>query len=132
MAAHVGDSRVYLLHRRRHELARLTQDHTLGAEWTAWGIPAAEMLTEQEAGTLTQAIGATRKVNPRPATARWEPGDVVMICTDGVSDRVDDDEIATVLLLAGDLGDAARRLVRRARELGGWDDATAVLVRRVA
>ena len=65
------------------------------------------------------------------ATARWRPGDVVMICTDGVSDRVDD-EIATVLLLAGDLGDAARRLVQRARDLGGWDDATAVLVRRVA
>ena len=55
-----------------------------------------------------------------------------MICTERVFHRIDDDELATGLLLARDLSETARRLVRKAGELGGWDDAAAVLVRRVA
>jgi serine/threonine protein phosphatase PrpC len=60
--AHVGSSRVYLLRRERRVLDRLTDDHTLLAASQLWGVPCGETATGRDARTLTQAIGATRKV----------------------------------------------------------------------
>jgi PPM family protein phosphatase len=130
--AHVGSSRVYLLRRERRVLDRLTQDHTLLAASQLWGVPCGETATGRDARTLTQAIGATRKVDPSPAMASWEPGDIAMLCTDGVCDPVEPEELGALLLRRGALDDIAQRVVQRARDCGGCDDATAVLVRRVS
>jgi protein phosphatase len=129
---HVGNSRVYLLRRERRTIVRLTDDHTVLSDSELWGMPRNGAPSKNDARTLTQAIGATRTVSPVPLSERWAPGDVALLCTDGVSDHVEPEEMAERLLMGGNLRDLAQRLVQRARASEGHDDATVLLVRRLA
>jgi serine/threonine protein phosphatase PrpC len=129
---HVGNSRIYLLSRERRTIVRLTDDHTVLCASQLWGVPRKEAPSRNDARTLTQAIGATRAVSPVPVVERWAPGDVALLCTDGVSDHVEPEEMAERLLMGGNLRDLVQRLVQRARASEGHDDATALLVRRLA
>ena len=131
--AHVGSCRVYLLRRTRPGFVQLTNDHTvLAASELSGTPPSSAEQRASDARTLTQAIGATRQVKPAPVVKRWEPGDVALLCSCGLSAHVRSDEIAATLFLADDLGDAARCLVHRAQDAGRRDDATVVLVRRIS
>ncbi|APR86221.1 Protein serine/threonine phosphatase PrpC, regulation of stationary phase [Minicystis rosea] len=127
----VGDSRVYLFRPRTGRLARLTQDDTVLAEALARGVPLEVVATRPDAHALTRAIGTERAIELWPLALRWRPGDVLLICTDGLTDRVDDGTIARTLGVGGDLAAAAQCLVRRSSTVGGEDNATVVLARRV-
>ena len=127
---HIGDSRIYLLRARDGRLVQLTEDDTVAGEALRRGVPAESVGRLPDAAKLTQLLGVTRAFNPEPFVRRWEPGDTVLLCTDGVSDYLDADVLANVVLDVGDLGVAAQRLVAQAIEIGGQDNATVVLVHR--
>lgn len=127
--AHIGDSRVGLVRRRDGRLRPLTVDHTVLCE--ALGADADPELAE----TLPNALALTRVLGRKPSVApslnrtRWEPGDVVILCTDGLTDRVKPHVIERVLADTTDLEQAGRRLIDGSNEAGGQDNATVVLLR---
>lgn len=124
---HVGDSRAYLL--RDGALEQLTEDHSLVAELVRSG-----RLTPDEAGThphrsvITRALGTDAEVAVDVLALPAQPGDVFVLCSDGLSSMVADDAIRDVLEQhADDLGEAARVLVDAANAAGGEDNITVVL-----
>jgi protein phosphatase len=126
--AHVGDSRAYLL--RDSELTRLTRDHTLVDELVRRG-----ELTEQEAAEHPQRSIITRALGPEPDididlhTHRMQAGDVLLLCSDGLTGMISEEEVAQILDGAASLGDAGRALVQAANEAGGRDNITVILFR---
>ncbi len=126
--AHVGDSRAYLL--RDGELTRLTRDHTLVEELVRRG-----ELTEQEAAEHPQRSIITRALGPEPDidvdlhTHRVHAGDVLLLCSDGLTGMIGEDDVEQILGQARSLRDAGRALVDAANEAGGRDNITVVLFR---
>ena len=124
---HVGDSRAYLL--RDGELAQLTDDHSLVGEMVREG-----RLTPQEAAAhphrsiLSRALGTEPSVRIDEFAAGLRPGDVLLLCSDGLSGVVADDVLARHLA-GDDPAAAARGLIREARTQGGPDNITAVVLR---
>lgn len=130
---HVGDSRAYLW--RDQTLRRLTEDHTLVA-----GLIRDGQLTEEAArrhpqrALLTRALGAGPDVEPFSVTvpAVFGPGDRLLLCTDGVTSVLTDEQLAAALRDPGPPGDVATALVQLALAHGGQDDTSAVVVEAAA
>jgi protein phosphatase len=127
--AHVGDSRAYLI--RNGQLSRLTNDHSWVFEQVQAG-----MLTEAEAekhplrNVITRALGGALSVNPDAAEVESRPGDVYLLCSDGLTGMVPEDEILRVVSdSSGDIEKACQELIDMANERGGLDNVTAILVR---
>lgn len=122
---HVGDSRLYLL--RDGELRQLTEDHSLVSELVKNGsITAEEALTHPHRNILTRAVGTDDHIKVDTGGLTLEAGDRLLLCTDGLTNMLADDEIRAVL--AGEGQAAAAELVRRANAAGGLDNVTAVVV----
>jgi PPM family protein phosphatase len=124
---HAGDSRCYRF--RDGVLTRLTDDHTFLNEQLQKGVPREIAEAVPFGDVLTRAVGIHERLD---VTARFEPvlpGDLFLLCTDGLSKPVEREEIAAILAEAGDLGAAAERLVLRANDRGGPDNVTVVLAR---
>jgi PPM family protein phosphatase len=125
LVANVGDSRAYLL--RGGELRQLTEDHSVAAELVRLG-----RLEEDEGQehpgrhVLTRALGVDRDVAPDLIDVAPEPDDRLLLCSDGLSNELDDEEILA-LLRVGTPSDAARSLVAAANAHGGLDNVTAVV-----
>jgi PPM family protein phosphatase len=124
---HVGDSRAYLL--RKGSIEQLTTDHSLVAELVESGV-----LTPEEAerhpqrSAITRALGTEATVEVDGFTVVAEPGDVFLICSDGLSSMLSDDEMAAAIEGSnGDPHDAADALIRAANDRGGEDNVTVVL-----
>ena len=127
--AHVGDSRVYRL--RNGDLAQVTSDHSLVQELIDRGFFTPE---EAEANTpknlVTRALGIDEKVDVDVQQQATKPGDIYLLCSDGLNDMVDDEEIRLTLgKYSGNLVEAAHELVRLANESGGKDNISVVLAR---
>ena len=127
--AHVGDSRAYLI--RDNQLSRITNDHSWVFEQVQAG-----MLTEAEAekhplrNVITRALGGALQVSPDASEIEARPGDVYLLCSDGLTGMVSEDEILKVVTQNdGDLKKACHQLIDIANEHGGLDNVTAVLVR---
>ena len=124
--AHVGDSRAYLL--RQDELSQLTEDHTVAAEYVAMG-----QLSAEEAGShpqrhmLTKTLGLTRFVNVDEYKVDLSRGDRILLCSDGLTEMVDDMTIARTLS-SGSPDEVVWKLVELANEAGGVDNITVVVV----
>ncbi len=125
---HVGDSRIYL--RRKGRLAPLTADHSLVAEAVLRReLEPEEARAHPHRSVITRALGVRPELEPDSAELRVEPGDVFLLCTDGVCAQLGDEEIARILdHFPADLEAAARALIGRANARGGDDNATVVLV----
>jgi PPM family protein phosphatase len=125
---HVGDSRAYVL--RDGELKRLTKDHSLVEELRRQG-----RLTEEQAeehpqrSIITRALGPEPKVNVDTMTFPARDGDVFLLCSDGLTTMVGDEEIREILVGARSLRSAVNRLVEAANRGGGRDNITAVAFR---
>jgi PPM family protein phosphatase len=125
---HVGDSRAYLL--RAGSLTQLTADHSLVAEHVRRGI-----MTPQEAETsqlqsvLMKALGIEEQVQADADEQILLEGDILLLCSDGLTRMVTDPEIASTLLTVEPAHDAAKRLVELANDYGGEDNVTAIVVR---
>lgn len=124
---HVGDSRAY--HLRGAELRRLTRDQTLGAYMLEQRAMSEQQI--ERAGynnVLTSAVGS-QDMTPVVGVLDLAPEDTLLLCTDGLTMHVPDDEIGAVLAEPGDPEERCRELVERALAAGGRDNVTAIVVR---
>jgi PPM family protein phosphatase len=125
---HVGDSRAYRLRGGRFE--QLTDDHSLVADLVRSG-----RLTPEEAdvhpqrSVITRALGTDPEVDVDTFTVPAERDDLFLLCSDGLTTMVDDDEIRDLVSRAGDLDQAGKGLVKAANKAGGEDNITVVLFR---
>jgi serine/threonine protein phosphatase PrpC len=127
LVAHVGDSRAYLL--RGGELRQLTIDHTLMQRLIDEGrLRPEDAATHPQRSVIVRAIGAAADIAPDRLTIELEPGDRLLLCSDGLSSLVATDEIAAALAGSPDPQVAADRLVELANAAGGVDNVTAVVV----
>jgi protein phosphatase len=127
--AHVGDSRAYLL--RDGSLEQLTTDHTVVGELVRRGrLTPAQAAIHPERSILTRAVGLDPTVPvDLPDLLELRAGDQVLLCSDGLTEAVDDGRIAELLATAGDGDAACRSLIDAANAAGGPDNITVVLLR---
>ena len=127
LIVHVGDSRAYLLRARR--LHRLTRDHTFAQMLVDCGqLEPSEVERSGVRHVLTNALGgSTEAVDVDVDLARLENGDRVLLCSDGLTDLVDDETIRRVLLDSPTATDACSALVTLALDRGGRDNVTVIV-----
>lgn len=124
---HVGDSRAYVY--RDGELHQITQDHTLVAELVTRGEVTAEKAAEHRLRhVVTNVIGGPEAgVRVEAHKLNLQPGDRILLCTDGLTEMLSDDQIKTVLTGESDPEQACTRLIAQANEHGGTDNITVIL-----
>jgi serine/threonine protein phosphatase PrpC len=126
--AHVGDSRAYCL--RDGRLERLTDDHSLVDELIRQGrLTPEEAVEHPQRSVITRALGPEGTVEVDTRSVRARAGDVYLICSDGLTTMIGEDQIAAVLLAHPRLPDAGEALIAAANEAGGRDNITVVLLR---
>jgi protein phosphatase len=126
--AHVGDSRAYRM--REGELSQLTRDHSLVAELERSGQITPEAAEHHpQRSIITRALGPEPDVEVDTYTLAGREDDVFLICSDGLTSMISDDEVASIVRSAGSLGEAAEALVRAANQSGGKDNITVILFR---
>ena len=123
----VGDSRAYLL--QQGELEQLTEDHSLVEQLVREGqLTPEEAQVHPQRSIITRALG----LDPEVEVDSWEltpyRGDRILLCSDGLTNEVTDDEIASTLRTVSDPNEAARQLIQEARDHGGSDNITCVIV----
>ncbi len=126
--AHVGDSRAYCL--RDGKLLRLTDDHTLVDELMRQGrLTPEEAIEHPQRSVITRALGpeGAVEVDTRSFQARGE--DVYLLCSDGLTTMISEEDIAAVLNTHSQLRDAGEALIKAANEAGGRDNVTVLLLR---
>lgn len=126
---HIGDSRMYRL--RGEALDQITKDHSLLQEQVDSGLISKEDARKsRNKNLLTRALGIDPKVDAEIHSHAVLPGDMYMICSDGLNDMVDDEEIRlTLLTLQSNLALAADQLIMSANDNGGRDNVSVVLVK---
>ena len=126
VVGHVGDSRAYRV--RDGELEQLTEDHSLVGELLRSGrLSAEEAEIHPQRSVITRAIGTEPDVDVDTFTIPARPGDLFLLCSDGLTDMIPDREILSILDGEDDLDAAARALVDAANTAGGEDNITVVL-----
>lgn len=125
---HVGDSRLYRF--RQNTLEQLTKDHSVVQELINRGLYTPEEARQSTAKNLvTRALGVDREIEPDTASTAVHPGDIFLLCSDGLTDVVTDEQIAEILRRhGGNVDVAARLLVDHANAQGGPDNISVVLV----
>lgn len=125
---HVGDSRAYRV--RDGAIQQMTRDHSLVNDY----LQAMPELTEEQRSELpknviTRALGMQEQVTVDLQSDAAQPGDLYVLCSDGLSGMIEDQDILRIVAQTPDLHEACRRLVSVANENGGEDNITAVVVR---
>lgn len=126
--SHVGDSRLY--HLSEGSIRQLTQDHTLVAEYVRNGV-----LAEHEAANssvrhiITRALGTAETVDPEVSCRQASPGDTLLLTTDGLTMYLGADKIQGIIDSATSLEHACDRLIMAAKQAGGEDNVTCLLIR---
>lgn len=124
--AHVGDSRAYLL--RGGSLRQVTVDHTVVNEYVRSGkLSPSEAANHPQRSMLTRALGLIPDIEIERGSFALEPGDRLLLCSDGVNAMLGDGEIASALELES-CEEAAWELVERANRAGGHDNITALVI----
>ena len=129
--AHVGDSRIYLV--RGGAIRQLTSDHSLLMEQVRRGL-----LTEEEAehstlqNVIVRALGSDESVEPDLADHEFKGGDLLILCSDGLTRRLNDNAILEIVNRTADLEQASSELIQAAKDAGSDDNITCVLVRALS
>ena len=124
--ANVGDSRLYLL---GDTLNQITKDHSLVEEMVRLGeITEAEARNHPDKNIITRAVGATSNVDIDFFDYKVGPGGIILMCSDGLSNMVEDEEIRRILRRTISIEEKARVLVETANENGGKDNIAVILV----
>jgi len=125
--ANVGDSRLYVISNR--EIRQITRDHSLVEEMVRMGgIDRDEARNHPDKNIITRAVGADDTVRPDFFTVKMEKGDIILMCTDGLTNMLEDEEIRMILDGARDLVEKAQELVRAANDKGGKDNISVILI----
>ncbi|MBE0614779.1 MAG: Stp1/IreP family PP2C-type Ser/Thr phosphatase [Burkholderiales bacterium] len=129
MVAHIGDSRLYRM--RGDEFIQVSKDHSLLQEQIDAG-----MLTKEQAkgssnkNLVTRAMGIDPAVEPEIHEYDTQPGDIYLLCSDGLSDMVNDEDIGmTLQALGANLNLAVQQLVQMANDNGGRDNVSVILIK---
>jgi serine/threonine protein phosphatase PrpC len=127
--AHVGDSRVYMV--RDGSLTLLTSDHSWVNEQIQSGIISAEQARSHPLrNVVTRALGGKPDLAVDIQVQKMEPGDVLLLCSDGLTTMIPDEDIVEVVVEAGgDIEKAAKALVAEANSRGGEDNITVLLLK---
>jgi len=125
---HIGDSRAYRL--RRGHLEQLTRDHSLLQEQIDAGLISAEQAAyAMHKNLVTRAVGVEEAVDAEIHEHAIEAGDLFLLCSDGLSDMLPDEQIGELLQANDSLAEAGALLVRGANAAGGRDNIAVILVR---
>ena len=125
--ANVGDSRLYVANRR--EIRQITRDHSLVEEMVRMGgIAREDARNHPDKNIITRAVGADDAVKPDFFTVKLDYGDIVLMCTDGLTNMLEDEEIRMILEESRDLVEKAEELVKAANEKGGKDNISVILI----
>lgn len=125
---HVGDSRIYLL--RDGKLNQITDDHSL-----VWELVQSGNITKDEAhvhpkrNMLTRAVGTSCLITVDTGVIQWQPGDMVLMCTDGLTNMVSEEVICTLLQSESNVFSILNQLVVQSKDAGGFDNITAILLK---
>jgi len=128
--AHVGDSRIYRF--RKGRLQQLTRDHSLYSRLQSLG-PSQNKSSNDTypyKNVITRAIGTAKKVMPEISLTLFEPGDLFLLCSDGLTNMIEDEDILnTIISYRDDIPLACRTLVNLANNKGGEDNISVVIVK---
>lgn len=125
--ANVGDSRLYLID--ENKISQITKDHSLVEEMVRMGeISRDDARNHPDKNIITRALGAGRDVDVDFFDIRLTPGDILLLCSDGLSNMVADEDIRQVIRTSETLEETGRRLVSMANDNGGRDNIAVVLV----
>lgn len=125
---HVGDSRIYLL--RDGKLQQITDDHSL-----VWELVQSGNITKDEAhvhpkrNMLTRAVGTSCLITVDTGVIQWQSGDMVLMCTDGLTNMVSEEVICTLLQSKSNVFSILNQLVVQSKDAGGFDNITAILLK---
>lgn len=124
---HVGDSRIYLI--RDGAISRLTEDHSLVAELVRTGtIQPEEAKHHPQKNVITRALGTEYTLEVDVSASALKDTDFILLCTDGLSNMVEDEEIKQIIISAENVESACEMLVDRAKDSGGYDNITAIVI----
>ncbi len=125
--ANVGDSRLYVINREK--IIQVTRDHSLVEEMVRLGeMDREEAKDHPDKNIITRAIGVMPEVSVDFFETQLDAGDSVLICTDGLTNMVEDKEIKRIVLSQRDIVEKVEKLVETANENGGRDNITVVLI----
>ncbi len=128
IVSHVGDSRCYLV--RNGKAKQITQDHTWVNEQRKLGLISASEVAESDARhVLIRSLGPEMFVSPDTTALTLQPGDLLVLCTDGLHDEMSSTMIAEIVTQQKNIDEIARELVARAVEIDGNDNTTAQVIR---
>lgn len=124
--ANVGDSRLYVINGK---IKQITRDHSLVAEMVRMGgLAKDEARNHPDKNIITRAVGASDVVEPDFFTVELEEGDLILMCSDGLTNMLDDEEIRMILDGARDIVEKAMELVEAANRNGGKDNISVILI----
>jgi serine/threonine protein phosphatase PrpC len=124
---HVGDSRLYLI--KENQLQQITSDHSL-----VWELVQSGSITSDEAqvhphrNILTRAVGTSDTLTVDSGRFSWQPGDSLLLCTDGLTNMLSEETILAICIQSASPQTIVNTLVEQAKQAGGYDNITAVLV----
>ena len=125
--ANVGDSRLYVANHR--EIRQITKDHSWVAEMVRrGGMGKEEARNHPDRNIITRAVGADEDVRADFFTVQLKEGDLILMCTDGLTNMLEDEEIRMILDGARDMVEKAEELVDAANERGGRDNISVILI----
>lgn len=124
--ANVGDSRLYVIN---SEIKQITRDHSLVEEMVRMGgIDRAAARNHPDKNIITRAIGASQKVEVDFFTVELTEGDVILMCSDGLTNMLEDEKIRMILDGQRDMVEKAQELVKAANDNGGFDNISVILI----
>ncbi len=127
-AAHVGDSRLYLL--RENSITQVTKDHSLVEMLLESGeITKEDAKHHPQRNVITRALGTGALVDVDTYEFLIKDGDIILLCSDGLINMVDDEKILSIITNSKDFGALADALVKEAENAGGYDNITVVLIK---
>jgi serine/threonine protein phosphatase PrpC len=126
--SHIGDSRAYMV--KNFAIKQLTQDHTFVAEWIREGsITPEKARTHKARHGLTMAIGIEEDIEPEITELAWNGEGALLLCSDGLTEALEDSEILDIVSTAATPQEACDALVKTANENGGPDNISVILIR---
>ncbi|UTR10927.1 Stp1/IreP family PP2C-type Ser/Thr phosphatase [Evansella sp. LMS18] len=126
--AHVGDSRIYL--KSEGQMKQITSDHSLVAELVRSGqISEEEAQNHPRRNVVLRALGTESNIKVDVNTINWDPGALLMLCSDGLTDMLPEEEIYEQITDEGKLEKLAEQLIQMANDRGGEDNITIALIR---
>lgn len=125
---HVGDSRAYIIN--SNSISQITTDHSLAEElYRSGSITKEEALNHPQKNIITRALGCSSSVKPDLYTVELWEGEILLLCTDGLSNMVGSEDIFKIIKETQNINDCAKKLVDAAIQAGGSDNISVIVIK---